>query len=84
MDAVLYSMFIEAIRVLLLVGVPSALLIGCAGVLAGAFQSVTSIHDPAIGYTARLLALIAALYFLGGFFWERVRNLLEQALLAQS
>ena len=59
-----YEIVYQGMRVLFLLGLPVVAAVSLAGTLAAALQAATTIQDPAIGYAARLGALVAVLYFL--------------------
>ena len=59
-----YDIIVEAVRVLLLVGVPLVILLGVAGTLVGALQAATTIQDSALSYAAKLLMLVLVIYLL--------------------
>ncbi len=60
----LYEVLMEGVKALFLIGVPVVLAISIVGTIVAALQAATTITEPAIGYAARLAALIALLYFL--------------------
>ena len=55
---------LEALRILFLQGLPIVIVLAVAGTIISALQSATAINEPALGYAVRLLALVAALYFI--------------------
>ena len=57
-----YDLVYAALRTLFLSALPVVVAVSLAGTLAAALQSATAIHDPALGYAARLLALLVVLY----------------------
>jgi len=62
MNPAITDVLLEAVKLLFTAGVPLALAGLAGGIIAGFLQSVTSIHDAAIGYSARLLSLVIGLY----------------------
>ncbi|NLF25382.1 MAG: hypothetical protein GX589_06955 [Deltaproteobacteria bacterium] len=57
-----YDLVYAALRTLFLSALPVIVAVSLAGTLIAALQSATAINDPAVGYAARLLALLVALY----------------------
>ena len=53
-----------AMRVLFMAVVPIVVGIGIAGLIAGAFQSATTVHDRAISYAIKCGAAVVVLYIL--------------------
>ena len=56
------SICLQAFRIIFIIGFPVLLGVLLGGLLAGAFQGATSIKDPVIGYTGRLLGALIAMY----------------------
>lgn len=77
MDNSLYLLFYEAFRVTFLLGMPVLIVLVLSGTLVSAFQSITSLHDPASAYAVRMIALVALLYFLLPSFTSRLINFAE-------
>lgn len=77
MDTSLYPIFYEAFRLVFLLGAPVLITLMLSGTLVSAFQSITSLHDPASAYAVRVLALIALFYFLLPSFTSRLINFAE-------
>lgn len=73
------GILIEAIRVLMLVGIPVVLASLVAGAAAGVLQAVTAIQEPVVGYAARLGAIAAVLYFMLPSFSSSILSLAERA-----
>ena len=59
MEILLQEICIEAMRVLFLLSAPCIAVAAIVGLLSGALQTVTSIHEIALSYALKLLALIA-------------------------
>jgi len=57
-----YDIVYLGLQALFLLAVPVVVAVSLAGTIAAVLQSATSIQDPALGYTARLLALLLVLY----------------------
>jgi len=56
------DILIELLRTLFIVGLPIVLFLAIAGLLAAAFQAATTVVEPALGYAARLVALVVVGY----------------------
>lgn len=65
MDPVLQDVCAEALRVLFMIGIPCTACLAVTGLLAGVFQTATSIHEQAVSYALKLLALfgLASIFF---------------------
>ena len=59
-----YEIVLEGIRALFLIGIPVLLAVSLVGTIVAALQAATTITEPAIGYAARVAALVVLLYFL--------------------
>ena len=55
----------EGLMLTLLVSAPVLLAMLVTGAITGALQSITQIHDHAVGFVPRLLIMLLALAFLG-------------------
>lgn len=74
-----YTILVEGLRTLFLLAVPILVVVSLAGTIISIFQSATNMPEPALGYAARILALVAVLYFMLPSF---SRSLIELAQLA--
>lgn len=74
------TIFFEGLRVLFLLGVPLIVASVFGGVLASVMQSFIALHEPAVGYAARLGAVIIALYFLSPTILQSLQELFLLAL----
>lgn len=79
MDAKLYEISVEAIRALFLIGAPILVAAVVAGLVMGAVQSATSIQDRALGYAAKLSAVVAMIYVMLPAIDRSFRSLAETA-----
>jgi len=80
LDPIHYDLILQAIKVLFLTCLPILAVLSVAGILSSILQVVTGIHDPALSYAVRVLALIALLYFLIPSLWQSIVSLAEMAL----
>lgn len=74
-DAQIYDLSIEALRILFLGVLPFLCVAAIAGSLVAALQSATAIHEPALGYAVRILAVTCACYFILAGIWTALVNL---------
>jgi type III secretory pathway component EscS len=74
-----YDVLIAGLRALFYIGVPIILAVSLIGTIVGSFQAATTIQEPALGYAARILALIVVLYVLFPAFARTCTNLAELA-----
>ncbi len=77
-SAELIEAFIDAIRTLVLLGLPLVLACVVGGSLMGIIQSATSIHEPVLGYAARLGAVALVFYLMLPSFTQSVLSLAER------
>ena len=75
-----YDVILEAFKALFLLGVPVVIAATVAGTLVGAIQGVTGIHDAAIGYTVKLIAVAGTIYILWPGVTRAVTDLMALAL----
>ena len=61
-DILIEQVLIESLKLLFLLAVPLIAALFVVGIVAGALQSATLIHDQVIGYAARLAVLVVTLY----------------------
>lgn len=64
MDPQVQDITLEALKVLLLLATPVIVALTVIGTLIAAMQTAASLHEPALGYGFKLLALAAVLYFI--------------------
>lgn len=62
MDQNLYTVLMEAVRLLFIAIIPVLIAISLAGLLVGTMQAATTIYDVALGYTVRVVAVILVIY----------------------
>ncbi|MBN8548289.1 MAG: flagellar biosynthetic protein FliQ [Deltaproteobacteria bacterium] len=74
-----YDVLVAGIRALLLIGLPLIAGITLIGVIVGSLQAATTIQEPALGYAARIAALLIVLYLLFPAFARTCTNLAELA-----
>jgi flagellar biosynthesis protein FliQ len=73
------DILIELLRTLFIVGLPVVLFLALAGTVAAALQSATTVVEPALGYAARLVALVIVGYLFLPTFIEAVSALALRA-----
>ncbi len=61
-DVLIEQACVEALKLIFLLAFPMLVALLVVGLVSGALQSATLIHDPVIGYAARLAALVVTLY----------------------
>ncbi len=76
----LETILVEAFRILFLAGMPLLIVVGLAGLLAGAMQTATSLQDVSVAYVARLAAVILVLYFTLAASLSNIKELLIAVL----
>ena len=74
-----YDVLMAGIRALLYIGLPIILAICLIGTIVGSIQAATTVQEPALGYAARVLALVGVLYLLFPAFSQTCLNLAELA-----
>ena len=79
MDQNIAALILEAVRVLFIAAVPIILAVAVAGMIAGTFQAATTISDYALGYAARVGAVVAILYLFYPAVSEAIRTLAQRA-----
>jgi flagellar biosynthetic protein FliQ len=65
MDSSCLELLIQTLKMALWLAAPVLLATACCGLFTGTAQAVTSIHDPSIGNTPRLLTGGLVLIFIG-------------------
>ena len=80
MNPSLEPMVFEALRILFLALIPIVIASAIGGIFSGVLQTVTSIHDPAVGFAGRWAALFVALYLVGPRLIEPITALCAMAL----
>lgn len=75
----LSDLLVQAFQVLLLVLLPLIVGAFCSGLLAGAFQAVTSIRDEVLSYSAKLIVFSVVIYALFPVWVEAFQNLADFA-----
>jgi len=75
----MHDLVILSLRVLFMAILPLLGAVALAGMVAGAVQSATAIHDPAISYAARLVAVVVVIYLLFPAFSQALISLTETA-----
>lgn len=75
-----YQLLVEAIRALFVIGLPIIVAASIAGTVVAALQSATTLFDPALSYSIRLLAVSAIVYFMFSNFARLVMDLMVLAL----
>jgi type III secretory pathway component EscS len=70
----------QGFRLLVLISLPLLAAIAIGGAIAGALQTITNIYEPAIGFLARLVAFVFALYLVWGDLALSLQNLLRGVL----
>lgn len=73
-----YAALVEGFRALFLIVVPVTIAVMVAGALAGVLQTSTAVVDTAIGYAARLLAGVIAIYIFFPAFSRALMALAER------
>lgn len=73
-----YSLLVESIRVLFLLGLPVVVIGLVAGALSSVLQGVTQIPEPAISYALKVVALVAVGFFFLSDFGSGLIDLFEQ------
>lgn len=74
-----YDVLMAGIRALLYIGLPILIGITLVGTIISSLQAATTIQEPAIGYAARIVALVVLLYLLFPAFARTCTNLAELA-----
>ena len=69
-----------AVRTLLLITLPLVLVVTIAGAIVAGLQSATNLHEPAIGYAARLVAILGLMVLLLPDAIQSVLSLAEAVL----
>lgn len=64
LDAAQYDLISQAIRTLFLAALPLTIIALVVGILVGALQSVSAIHDTALSYGLKLVAVAVTLYLI--------------------
>lgn len=73
------DVLVHGVRALFYIGVPVVVVVSLVGTIVGALQAATTIQEPALGYAARLVALVALLYLLFPAFARTCIDLAEFA-----
>jgi flagellar biosynthesis protein FliQ len=72
----------EGLLLVLLVSAPPLLASMLVGLVVGAFQAASQIHDPAVAFVPKLVAAIAVLLVLGPVLGAQVLRFTQALLLA--
>lgn len=73
------DVLVHGVRALLYIGVPVVVIVSLVGTIVSALQAATTIQEPALGYAARLVALVGLLYLLFPAFARTCIDLAELA-----
>ena len=80
LNAELYDLINQGVRALFLGILPVVVLGLVVGLISAAFQSVSSIHEVALSYGLKLIAVSVALYLILPSMAQSLLGLLEMAL----